>query len=880
MRKFLYLSNCFTVTVITVIAVSISILTTYATAAYESFEEGFVSCAPSAPTGLTLTSTERESHIEVSYEHNKKELKLKNCLPWIVEGSETGDAAWFHDVGFLPLQQHSARAGTISHNQNSILPITLDVAQSGHISFDIKVSSEHSYDFLVFYIDGIEQERWSGEVRSRVSYLISPGVRSFSWVYEKDFSISVNKDSAWIDNVSFPPSTSEVKDWWFSFQQHVNDFLDSQQELASSPIHAIETQRACQKDIVLSWVLQQHGQFLLEGIEMLSNAPDAAQLKFSDAYRELARFASGLTCLDFDGVRLWDSVIGSFLEKLVLEVNPDISVSEAVQALWNPALLVVDILQVTGDSYIVDVYKNNAELFRSALQDFPVDTYGAAFLEDFGHGKLVRITGPAASDNLVTALTHPTRLGVGLCSMLDHALKRSSDINCVAGLTEQDEICSDAGIVSSLRKHGLTSYVAHATFVDPSGRPVLPGQNYSGWLTTITEDYPKTYFGTPTMQLASELGLGGMCSGNIGDGLGPPSPQSSDMQGCIFDLMKLGNVHPGKRVMQCAQKSSSFPRKPLSSVEIRVPVSEGCGNTDPNDEGGTPTDDEDTETTRNGKSDSQENNDGEVNEDAILKAVKRHLDKNGGISEKVRDDIEKARAQIYSRDSGNTMEVTDNYNSAFDLNSGKHAVNKEQPDFLKDIARKFDFFRAALDIGGIPLTDDLGISGDIKNGVPSIILKGRFMPTPDGQGGCPQSAAEQRAQLMFNCSFEENEYVDQSLWNIYPTEDQLGDKPVACNEVAPDMFWWDKTPVAPEDTEKVGPSIVKPVPQCDPRYCDPIIEYRLFTPIDHLRDPRYRQLYSRDHLYTPGYRLRDSSQELYMPSNDRGRNINPYFTTR
>ena len=64
--------------------------------------------------------------------------------------------------------------------------MTLDVTSAGAVSFWHKVSSAAG-DNLIFSIDGLEQERWSGEADWAYSgYPVSTGIRTFRWEYAKD----------------------------------------------------------------------------------------------------------------------------------------------------------------------------------------------------------------------------------------------------------------------------------------------------------------------------------------------------------------------------------------------------------------------------------------------------------------------------------------------------------------------------------------------------------------------------------------------------------------------------------------------------------------------------------------------------------------------
>ena len=99
---------------------------------------------------------------------------------------------------------YSARAGTIDHDERATLRVTLNCV-SGDITFYRKVSSESDYDYLEFYIDSVEMDKWSGEEDwAEVSFYVDGGKRTFEWTYSKDGSESGGDDTAWIDDIVFP----------------------------------------------------------------------------------------------------------------------------------------------------------------------------------------------------------------------------------------------------------------------------------------------------------------------------------------------------------------------------------------------------------------------------------------------------------------------------------------------------------------------------------------------------------------------------------------------------------------------------------------------------------------------------------------------------
>lgn len=104
----------------------------------------------------------------------------------------------------------SARSGIIGDEQTSVISIDVDVAIDDSISFYRKVSCEDDpynddYDWMGFYIDDIEIERWDGEVDwSREVYPIAAGEHTFAWIFNKDYSVSAGLDAAFLDNILFP----------------------------------------------------------------------------------------------------------------------------------------------------------------------------------------------------------------------------------------------------------------------------------------------------------------------------------------------------------------------------------------------------------------------------------------------------------------------------------------------------------------------------------------------------------------------------------------------------------------------------------------------------------------------------------------------------
>ena len=143
-----------------------------------------------------------------------KEFGFKVGL--IIEDWETGDFnkySWLNSgnsdwmiTDVDPYEgTYCAKSGTIGHNQQSTLSITYYVSFDDKINFFAKVSSENSYDFLKFYIDGSEKGSWSGDMDwSEMSYDVTEGEHTFKWEYKKDGSATGGNDCAWVDYITLP----------------------------------------------------------------------------------------------------------------------------------------------------------------------------------------------------------------------------------------------------------------------------------------------------------------------------------------------------------------------------------------------------------------------------------------------------------------------------------------------------------------------------------------------------------------------------------------------------------------------------------------------------------------------------------------------------
>ena len=117
-----------------------------------------------------------------------------------------GDANWVGQTDISYFGGDAAQSGAITDNQSTWLQTTVN--GPGTLSFYWKVSSESSYDFLIFYIDDVQQTSISGTVDwQQASYSIGSGAHTLRWEYAKDVSLSGGVDRGWLDKVEFTSGT-------------------------------------------------------------------------------------------------------------------------------------------------------------------------------------------------------------------------------------------------------------------------------------------------------------------------------------------------------------------------------------------------------------------------------------------------------------------------------------------------------------------------------------------------------------------------------------------------------------------------------------------------------------------------------------------------
>jgi len=96
----------------------------------------------------------------------------------------------------------SAASGVITHSQTSGMVLTVNFPMAGTVEFMHEESSESSFDYLRFYVDGVQQQQWSGiNAAAMASFPVAAGMHTLEWRYSKDGSINSGSDRVWVDDI-------------------------------------------------------------------------------------------------------------------------------------------------------------------------------------------------------------------------------------------------------------------------------------------------------------------------------------------------------------------------------------------------------------------------------------------------------------------------------------------------------------------------------------------------------------------------------------------------------------------------------------------------------------------------------------------------------
>ncbi len=116
--------------------------------------------------------------------------------------TKSGNAYWSKVTDVYYYGGDSARSGAIANNQSTTIETSVTVGATQAVKFYWKVSSEAGYDYLRFYIDGVEKTQISGNLDwTQAAYNITAGTHTLKWSYIKDPYVVAGSDCGWIDKL-------------------------------------------------------------------------------------------------------------------------------------------------------------------------------------------------------------------------------------------------------------------------------------------------------------------------------------------------------------------------------------------------------------------------------------------------------------------------------------------------------------------------------------------------------------------------------------------------------------------------------------------------------------------------------------------------------
>ena len=114
----------------------------------------------------------------------------------------SGNANWHADASKSIDGLYSVRSGDVSQGQHSNLTTTVH-ANGQPVSFYLATEGLSGIDVVIFSIDGVVQQQWSGKQEfTYVEFPLSAGKHQLSWQYQTSSTQIVEVNGAWLDHLS------------------------------------------------------------------------------------------------------------------------------------------------------------------------------------------------------------------------------------------------------------------------------------------------------------------------------------------------------------------------------------------------------------------------------------------------------------------------------------------------------------------------------------------------------------------------------------------------------------------------------------------------------------------------------------------------------
>jgi hypothetical protein len=139
----------------------------------------------------------------MKYSEKSLEEAVDNfTYPHSTSGSTNNRGFWGSFGPWATNGSDCATSGTIQDGETPSFSTTVSCVYQ--VSFKWRVSSEVNYDFLRFYVDGVEQNSISGSVGwTTKTYALDPNFdHDLEWSYTKDVSIFNGIDRGFVDQIT------------------------------------------------------------------------------------------------------------------------------------------------------------------------------------------------------------------------------------------------------------------------------------------------------------------------------------------------------------------------------------------------------------------------------------------------------------------------------------------------------------------------------------------------------------------------------------------------------------------------------------------------------------------------------------------------------
>ncbi|HPD94277.1 MAG TPA: M14 family zinc carboxypeptidase [Tenuifilaceae bacterium] len=165
---------------------------------------------PKILKGETIGSNERKE-INITLSDNTENPLSESFENEVPDRFSFYEGDWTKSSSNVNTGNYSLKSPAISDNKSTSATLSLNVRDTGIVSFAYLISSELGYDYFRFYIDDVVQGQWSGTTDwETVHFVVTPGNHTFKWEYKKDDGRSSGSDCVWIDDIILPKCKGNV----------------------------------------------------------------------------------------------------------------------------------------------------------------------------------------------------------------------------------------------------------------------------------------------------------------------------------------------------------------------------------------------------------------------------------------------------------------------------------------------------------------------------------------------------------------------------------------------------------------------------------------------------------------------------------------------